>query len=280
MRDVGWSRHVVDDRVEQLLDTFIFIGSTAADRNHSVGDGVNTDCVFDLLDGQLLTVEVFFHQFLVLFADGLDHFGAVFFRLIFHVFRDINNRDILAHVIVVNVSLHLYQVDQALEERFSTDWQLDRNSITFQTVMDHVQNIVEVCTHDVHFIDIDHSRNMVLISLAPYSLGLWLNAALSTHYCYRAVEDAQGTLYLYCKVNVSRSIDDVDTVALPVAGGSSGGNGNTSFLLLHHPVHRRAAIMSLTDLVVDTGVVQNTLSGGSLTSIDVRHYADIASHFQ
>ena len=278
VRYVGWSWHVVDDSVEQLLNTFILIRGTAAYRNHSVCQSIYTDRVFDLFDGQFLTIEVFFHQFFVLLADGFQHLYMILFSLVFHVVRNINNRNILAHVIVVNVSLHLYQVDQTLKESLGADWQLDRNCITFQTVMDHVQNIVEVCTHDVHLIYIDHSWNAIFISLAPYSFGLWFNTALSTHYCYRTVEDAQGTLYLYCKVNVSRSIDDVDAVVLPVAGCSSGSNGNTSFLLLYHPVHRCATIMSFTDLVVDTGVVQNTLSGGSFTSIDVRHYADVTSH--
>ena len=34
--------------------------------------------------------------------------------------------------------------------------------------------------------------------------------------------------------------------------------------------------MGLTDLVVDTGVEQNALSGGGLTGVDVRHNTDVA----
>ena len=276
--DIGWCWHVVNDSIQKFLNTLVFIGSTTADWNHSVSDGINTDCVFDFFDGQFLTIEVFFHQFFILLADGFDHLCAVFFCLVFHVVWNVNNRNVLAQIIVVNVSFHFNEVDQTFEECFSTDWQLNRNSITFQTVMDHVQNIVEVCTHDIHLVNVDHSWNMIFISLAPNSLRLWLNSAFSTHYCYRTVENSQGTLYLYCKVNVSRSINDVDTMVFPVAGCSSGSNGNTSLLLLYHPVHRCATIMSFTDFVVNTGVVQNTLCCGSFTSIDVRHYADVTSH--
>ena len=38
--------------------------------------------------------------------------------------------------------------------------------------------------------------------------------------------------------------------------------------------------MGLADLVVDTGVEQNTLGSGCLTGIDVRHDTDISGFFQ
>ncbi len=69
-------------------------------------------------------------------------------------------------------------------------------------------------------------------------------------------------------------------VAFPVAGGSSRGNGDTTFLFLFHPVHRSSTIVSFTDLMVYTGVIQNTFRGCGLTGIDVRHDADISGFFQ
>ena len=33
----------------------------------------------------------------------------------------------------------------------------------------HRLNIIEVCTHDVHLVDVCHSRNMILVCLTPYS---------------------------------------------------------------------------------------------------------------
>ena len=38
--------------------------------------------------------------------------------------------------------------------------------------------------------------------------------------------------------------------------------------------------MGLTDLIVLTGVEQNTLGGGSLTGIDVSHDAEVSGIFQ
>ena len=79
---------------------------------------------------------------------------------------------------------------------------------------------------------------------------------------------------------MTRRVDDVDLVAFPETGGRSGGNGDTSLLLLLHPVHRGRTIVSLTDLAVNAGVVKDALGGGGLTGIDVRHDADVADLLQ
>ena len=39
-------------------------------------------------------------------------------------------------------------------------------------------NTVEIGAHDVHLVDIRHTRNMVFVRLTPHGLGLGLNAAL------------------------------------------------------------------------------------------------------
>ena len=83
---------------------------------------------------------------------------------------------------------------------------------------------------------------------------------------------------------MARGIDDVDLelalgvvgLTAPEAGGSSGLDGDTTFLLLRHEVHGGGAVVGLADLVVLTGVEQNTLGSGGLAGIDVGHDADIA----
>ena len=72
-------------------------------------------------------------------------------------------------------------------------------------------------------------------------------------------------------------VNDVDLVVFPETGGSSGSNGDTAFLLLLHPVHGGGTVVHLTDLVGDTCVEKDSLSGSGLTSIDVCHDADVAN---
>jgi hypothetical protein len=66
----------------------------------------------------------------------------------------------------------------------------------------------------------------------------------------------------------------------PETGGGSGSNGDTSFLLLRHPVHGRRTVMGLTNAVVDTGVEQDTLGSRGLTGIDMSHDTNVSGLFK
>ena len=79
---------------------------------------------------------------------------------------------------------------------------------------------------------------------------------------------------------MARGVNDVDLVVVPETGGRSGGNCDSALLLLLHPVHGGCTIVHLTDLVSDTGVVQDALSGSCLTSVNVSHDADVANLIQ
>ena len=89
---------------------------------------------------------------------------------------------------MINLSLHSYKVDDARELAFSADGELNGYSVTFKSVFHHLNNMEEVGAHDVHFINVNHSRYAVVVSLTPNCFRLRLNAALSTKYCYRTVE--------------------------------------------------------------------------------------------
>src|SRR5699024_4870722 len=93
---------------------------------------------------------------------------------------------------------------------------------------------------------------------------------------HRAVEHAQRTLNLNGKVNVTRRIDDVDLVVFPEAGYSSRRDGDTTLLFLSHPVGRCtvAFTTNLTNLVCQTGTVQDTFSSSGLTGVNVRNNTD------
>lgn len=79
------------------------------------------------------------------------------------------------------------------------------------------------------------------------------------------------------KVDVARRIDDVDGMTLPTGGNSRRRDSNTTFFLLSHPVSRCSVAFTFyyANFVVDSGAVQDTLGGGSFTSVDVRNNTNI-----
>jgi hypothetical protein len=140
--------------------------------------------------------------------------------------------------------------------------------------------MIEVCTGNVHLIDVSHSGDTVLISLTPYGFGLRFNTALSAKNGNSAVKYAERAFYFYGKVNVSGGIDNVDTIALPEASCSSGSNGDTSFLFLFHPVHRSGTVVGFADLVGLTGIEKNSFRCGCFTCINMSHDTNVACIFK
>ena len=121
-------------------------------------------------------------------------------------------RIICAVFVVIDLRLHGHQVDNTGEITLGADGQLNRHSVTFESILHHLNNMVKICAHDVHLVNVNHSRNVVVVGLTPNSLRLRLNAALCTENRDRTVEHAQRTLDLNGEVNVSGGVDDVDSV--------------------------------------------------------------------
>ena len=138
----------------------------------------------------------------------------------------------------------------------------------------------EVRAHDIHFVNVNHAGNFIFVCLTPYGFRLGFYAAFCAENGYGTVEHAERSFNLNSKVYVSGSIDDVDTMVVPVSGGCSRSDGNTSLLFLNHPVHGGAAIVGFTDFIVNTGIVKDTFGCGSLSCVDVSHDTDITGHLK
>ena len=149
-----------------------------------------------------------------------------------------------------------------------------------QTGFHLLDNVEKVRAFTVHFIYVCDTGNAVLGSLFPNRFRLGLNAAARTENRNRAVENFKRTLDFYGKVHVTGGIDDVDSSAQPLRGGSGGSNGNTSFLFLNHPVHGSGAVVDFADLMNLTGVEKDTLGGSGLSGVDVRHNTDVTGVLQ
>ena len=273
--DVQRRGHILDNRVQQLLNTLIAIGCSTEHRDDLYVAHASTQSLFQLVKGDLLPLQIEHHQLIIGLTDGFNHGIVVLFRHLLHILRNVRFCDIFAEVVIVNESLHGHQINDALKFVFLANRQLNRNRIGIQTVFHHLYGIVKVSSHDVHLIDEGHPGNVVLVSLAPHIFRLWLHAAFGTEDTHRSVQNAQGALYLNGKINVSRRINDIDAVFLPKTGGRSGRNGDTALLLLLHPVHLGGSFMGIADLMGLTGIEQNTFRQRGLTGVNVRHNPNI-----
>ncbi len=135
---------------------------------------------------------------------------------------------------------------------------------------------MELGADPVHLVDEADARDHVAVGLTPNRLGLRLHARDTIEDCDGSVEHPQRPLHLDREVDVAGGVDDVDGVAVPDGRGRGGRDRDAALLLLLHPVHRRRALVDLTDLVVDAGVEQDPLGRRGLARVDVRHDPDVS----
>src|SRR5512145_412831 len=115
--------------------------------------------------------------------------------------------------------------------------------------LDPITNLLHttprISTKPVALVNKCDTRNIVLVGLAPHRLRLRLDTTNRTKYRDRTVQDSQATFHFDSEIDMSWSIDDVHTMLAPEAGSRGGGNANSAFLFLLHPVHDCSAIMNL-----------------------------------
>ncbi len=282
LTDVQRSGQVVDDGVEHGLNALV-LERGATEHGVQLGvDGQLADGALDLGDRELLTAEVLLHELFVGLGDGLEQLLAVLGGLVGELGGDLLDRGRRADRgdAAPGERLHLDEVDDTFEVVLGTDRNLQDQWLGAETVDDGLHGEEEVRAHLVHLVDEADAGDVVLGSLAPDLLGLGLDALLAVEHGNGAVEDAQRPLDLDREVDVAGCVDDVDLVVVPETGDRSGGDGDTTLLLLLHPVGGGSTVVGLTDLVVHTGVEEDALGRRGLAGIDVRHDADVADLVQ
>lgn len=231
-------------------------------------------------------LEELLHQGVVRSGDLLDELGTPLGSLGLHRLGDLAQLEVVADGLVVEVvdRVIIYKVYQALELVLGADGQYDRQGRSAEVLLDLCADREEVGTRAVHLVDVTDTGNVVFVGLTPYGLRLGLHTAHGAERGDCAVEHTQRTLHLDGEVHVSRSVDQVDLVlmVLVVPEGRRGGRGDrdAALLLLDHPVHRRAALVHLADLVGLARVEKDSLGRSGLTGIDVGHDTDIAGIMQ
>ena len=287
VRDVGRSGKILDNGIQKLLNALVAVCGTAQNGDDLRRDGSGTKGLLQSRYIGYIALEVLLQKLVVGLADGFHHLLAILLRLILHVIRDIRDLHGIALRIRIVVRLHLHQVHKTLEGVLLADRQLQSYRVLAEAGLDHGDYVEEIRTGDIHFVDKCDSRHVVFVCLTPNCLRLRLNTALRAEHADGAVQHAERTLHLDREVYVAGGVDDIDSMfqlaglrlvvflKCPMAGGCGRSDRDTALLLLLHPVHGRSAFVRITDFVVDTCVIQDSLGESRLAGIDVSHDTDI-----
>ncbi len=274
---VGRAWQVVDNGIEDELQAFVFEGRAAIGWEECEIDRSFTDALLDVFERRLDTIEVGFHESVVLFDGGLDQLGAIFFCLFNEIGWDFLDFEIFRLAgIVPDVGLHGEQVDDADEVTFGTDRENHHQRVSAEDFFHLSDDAVEIRADPVEFVDVNDAGDFRIVCVAPVRFRLWLNAAGATEDADAAVENLEGAVNFDGEVDVSWGVDDVELVAFPEAGGSGRLDRDAAFCFLFHEVHGGCAVVDLTDFVDFAGELENAFGGGRFTGVNVGENADVA----
>ena len=284
--DVKGAGHVVHHSVEHGLHALVLEGAAAHHRRENDRDAALADAFTKLRLAKIFAAQVFFHQHFIGLGDHLHHFFAPFDGGLQKLGRNLAFDDFVTLVAFVEgKGLHGHQVHNAPKVLLGANGDLDGHGTRLQTRLHHLHHAEEIRARAIHLVDESHARHVVFIRLTPDRLGLGFHATHGAEHRAGAVQHTQGTLHLGGEINVPRCVDDVDAVLdarilarqrNPGGGNGRGRNGDTTFLLLHHPVGGGSAIVNFADLVDLAGIKKNALRRGRFTGINVSHDADVA----
>ena len=275
-------RQVVDDRVEHRLNTAVLERGTTENGVRGARDRHLANRCLDFRNRGFFASEELLKKFIAGFRHGFDEIRTVFLGLGLKVSGDRFNfvrsteRNVTLRVTLPHEGAHLDEVYDADECRLETDRELDDEGLCAEALDDGVNREIEVSTEFVHLVDKTNAGDVVFVGLTPHGLGLRFDTFFTVEDGNGTVENTERTLYLDREVDVPRGVNNVDLVLVPETRRRSRRDCDSTLLLLGHPVHRGRSVVNFTDLVRDSGVVEDTFSRRRLTGIDVSHDADVA----
>ena len=144
-------------------------------------------------------------------------------------------------------------------------------------MLDRFQSIFKRSTDFIHFIDVSDTRNLIFIGLTPNSFRLSLNASITIKNHDGTIQNTERALNFGGKIDVSGSIDNINTMIFPKSSYTSRLNGNPPLSFLGHGIGGSSTGVNRTNFVNVTGVKQKSFSGSGFTSIDMGDNTNISN---
>ena len=186
-------------------------------------------------------------------------------------------------------SFHGNQIDNSLVLVFQPNRDLHKDGVLPEFFFELVLYFERIGTDPVALIYKGQPGDLVAFKLPVYGQSLGLDAAHGAEDQDRSVQDPEGTLDFYGKIHVSRRVDDIERMVLPMHICGSRGNGNASLPFQFHGIHGSADTVFSPDFMNGIDLIaieQDPLGQGSFTRIDVgadtyiSHFGQICLHYR
>ncbi len=184
---------VISNKVEDLLNNHATTVTTSDEEEVAVKHTLTkSGFQFNFGNRFFALVEEFLHEGFISLDSFLDKERAsVLGLLLEHIGWDFTDSQLMVGIIFVGIGFHINEIDDTTDVFLKTDWQVNRNGVFRQALMNAVEGFVEVATNLVNLVDKADARHTVLGRLAPDGLGLSLDAHFTIENHDRAIEHAK-----------------------------------------------------------------------------------------
>src|SRR5690606_8962600 len=211
------------------------------------------------------------------FDGGFHQLVVVELHVVRHIGGNVGDHKVFGQSgVIPDIGLFGDNVDDAFKGVLAANGQGHHQGICAQYPLDLLDHLEEVGADAVELIDEDKAGDFGVVGIAPVGLGLGLNAAGAAEHPDATIEYFQRAVNLHGEVHVSGSVDDIEAMALPEAGGGGGLDGDAALGFLCHEVHGRFALVGFTGFVDLAGEFQDAFGGGGLSRVDVRENTDVS----
>ena len=126
---------------------------------------------------------------------------------------------------------------------------------------------------------------MIFIRLPPDGFALGFDSLSGREDDNTAVEDAQGAFDFGSEVNVTRRVDEIESMPCssrisPIEGNACGLDGDASFLFFGIVIGNGSALIDHADFVYEVGIEEHPFGNGRFSSVDMGDDADVADVLQ
>src|SRR5487761_12037 len=301
-QNVGGRRQIIDNRVEQWLNAFIFKRRACQNGDELQGERRTAHRSAEFRRLELMFGKIFREHGVIVLGNVLDDLFAMLFVKLrtdgrgFDCRGDIRAR-LLKRRIPELLEGHVFEfraesfvlpdngalldeVDDADESVFLAEGKLEGNGVGREALAHGANHVVEIGAGTVHLIHKGDARDAILVGLTPNRFRLRLHTRDRIKNRDGPVEDAKRSLDFNGEIDVAGRVNDIDAIvgakALPGGRGGGGSDSDAALAPPLHPIHRGRAFVDAADLVRDAGIEEDAFGRGRLTGVNVRHDPEIA----
>ena len=116
--------------------------------------------------------------------------------------------------------------------------------------------------------------------MPPNGLGLGLHTAHGTKHSNHPIQHPHGALDFNSEINVTRGVNDIDSVFFPTCGNSRSRDCDASLPFLLHPISDGGTIVHLTHLMDYPRIEKDPFCRRGLARINMRGNTNISNSVQ